>query len=94
MRDIARYFSLSGVTIAPDAAEGILGDLIRLKHHDYKVRYVEKFLSLFKEWQALQTKSDKSAGVENVGPLLTKQTAQQIALTKQMQNFDPVAQKS
>ena len=63
-------------------AEGILGDLIRLKHHDYKVRYVEKFLSLFKEWQALQTKSDKSAGVENVGPLLTKQTAQQIALTK------------
>ena len=50
MRDIARYFSMSGVSMAPDAAEGILGDLMALKHHDYKVRYVEKFLSLFKEW--------------------------------------------
>ena len=40
MRDIARFFSLSGVTMAPDAAEGILGELMNLKHHDYKVRYV------------------------------------------------------
>ena len=51
LRDVARYFSLSGITMTPDAADGILGELIKLKHHDYKVRYVEKFLSLFKEWQ-------------------------------------------
>ena len=89
MRDVARFFSMSGVTIAPDAAEGILGELIKLKHHDYKVRYAQKFLKLFKEWQSLQQRSDHSAGQENSAQILTRKVAEQIASTNQMQGFDP-----
>ena len=50
-KDIARYFSMSGLRVAPDAADGLLAELRRFQHHEEKVRYMEKFVNLFKEFQ-------------------------------------------
>lgn len=49
-RDIARFFTDSGVTIRPEAASGILGDVYKIDFNEDKKRYLTKFLQLFKDW--------------------------------------------
>ena len=49
-KDIARYFSISGLRVAPNAADGLLAELRKYQHHDEKLRYMDKFVALFKEF--------------------------------------------
>ena len=49
-KDIARFFSLAGLRVAPNAADGLLAELRRYQHHDEKLRFMDKFVSLFKEF--------------------------------------------
>ena len=68
-KDIARFFSLAGLRVAPNAADGLLAELRRYQHHEEKLRFMDKFVSLFKEFQALTAKSGSAAGVavEGIG---------------------------
>ena len=52
-RDIARFLSLEGIMATPAVADGLLFELRNLTHHEEKVRYMHKFIALFKEHQAL-----------------------------------------
>ena len=93
-KDIARFFSMSGLRVAPDAADGLLAELRRLQHHDEKQRYMDKFVHLFKEFQQLTSKSAQSAGADAlgvVGPgsVLDANIAAKIVASQAMQGFDP-----
>ena len=66
-KDIARFFSMSGLRVAPNAADGLLAELRKYYHHDEKLRYMDKFVSLFKEFQALTAKTATTSGVSVVG---------------------------
>lgn len=49
-KDIARFFGNTGLRVAPNAADGLLAELRSYQHHDEKLRYMEKFVMLFKEF--------------------------------------------
>ena len=66
-KDIARYFSMSGLRVAPNAADGLLAELRKYQHHDEKLRFMDKFVSLFKEFQTLTTKTASTSGVAVAG---------------------------
>ena len=93
-KDIARFFSMSGLRVAPDAADGLLAELRRLQHHDEKQRYMDKFVHLFKEFQQLTSKSAQSAGADAIGVIgpgsvLDANIAAKIVASQAMQGFDP-----
>ncbi len=56
-KDIARFFGMTGMRVAPNAADGLLAELRKYQHHDEKLRYMEKFVSLFKEFSQLTSKT-------------------------------------
>jgi len=49
-RDLARYFNTIGISIRPDAVRGLLGETMKLKYHDEKLRYLDTVCTVFKEW--------------------------------------------
>lgn len=49
-KDIARFFMVTGLRVAPNAADGLLAELRKYQHNDEKQRYMQKFVSLFKEY--------------------------------------------
>ena len=49
--------------MAPNAADGLLAELRKYRHHEEKVRFMEKFVNLYKEFQALTTKTASTSGV-------------------------------
>ena len=70
-KDIARFFSMTGLRVAPEAADGLLAELRKFQHHEEKVRYMEKFVSLFKEFQQFTSKSAQSTStvaIAGLGP--------------------------
>ena len=66
-KDIARFFSVTGLRVAPNAADGLLAELRKFQHHEEKLRFMHKFMALFKEYQALTTKTTANSGMAIAG---------------------------
>jgi hypothetical protein len=49
-KDVAKYLDLVGIKARPQAADGLLYELMKIDNTEYKVRYMQKFTILFKEW--------------------------------------------
>ena len=48
-REIARYFTLNGVTVRPEAADSIYVKLSTMTHSAERKNYVDRFLQVYKE---------------------------------------------
>jgi hypothetical protein len=48
-RDLARYFTMAGISVRPEAVKGLLGDLRQYKFHEEKLNFLSAVLKLFKE---------------------------------------------
>ena len=52
-RDVAKYFSLSGVSIRPEACASLVQKLLKLEYYEHKRAYIDKFMKKLKERQVL-----------------------------------------
>ena len=66
-KDIARFFSVTGLRVAPNAADGLLAELRKFQLHDEKLKYMKKFVTLFKEYQALTCKTTTASSGMAIG---------------------------
>ena len=91
-RDLARYFTLSGIVVRPEATETLLQNLIKIPYSDAKQRYVDRFVATFKEYVVLNTKSAaaaKATGTNTSSTILDEKIAEMIINSKGMTEFDP-----
>eukprot|EP00347_Sterkiella_histriomuscorum_P020272 403338437 len=75
-RDIAKFFSLSGVTVRPDACQAIIQVLHKLTYFDHKRAYLEKFLKHIKDRQIIGLNTEgQGLNNSNGAMLLDRETA-------------------
>ena len=39
-RDLARFFSMANISIRPEAVRGLLGETMKLRYHEEKLKYL------------------------------------------------------
>jgi hypothetical protein len=47
-RDIARYFTMAGVQVRPEASKGLLAELFHMKFNNEKKHFLDTIISQFK----------------------------------------------
>lgn len=52
-REISKYFSLSGVSVRPEACNLLVTVLLKLTYFDHKRAYLDRFLKKLKERQMI-----------------------------------------
>jgi hypothetical protein len=40
-RDIARYFTMAGISVRPEASQGILCEVVKIKYNEERKQYLD-----------------------------------------------------
>ena len=56
-REVTKFFSISSISLRPDACEIIMKHLHTIQFSDYKRDFLDKFIRYFKELQTLNIKN-------------------------------------
>ena len=62
-KDIARFFSIHSIQVRPDAAKTLLECTHKIVYSEQKQRYLDKFVTVFKEWQKASRENKASGSV-------------------------------